>query len=58
MEIDGIWIETVKNPVTDPGKKSQGGRFEEYKLETYYHNGKLLIDDDLDTIRLRALGGL
>lgn len=58
MKINDEWIDTVKNPVTDPGKKSQGGRFEEYQLETYYHNGKLLIDDSLDTIRLRALGGL
>lgn len=58
MEIKGVWVDTVKNPVTDPGKKSKGGRFEEFDLTTYYHNGKLLVDDNLDTIRLRALSGV
>lgn len=58
MKINDVWVDTVKDPVTDHGKKSKGGRFEEFELTTYYHNGKLLVDDDLDTIRLRALSGV
>jgi nicotinamide phosphoribosyltransferase len=53
MKINGTWIDTVKSPITSPDKKSKGGRFDNLSLSTYYHNGKLLIDDDLDTIRSR-----
>jgi nicotinamide phosphoribosyltransferase len=55
MEINGEWIDTVKDPVTDTGKKSKGGRFDDANLVTYYKNGKLLIDETLDIIRERAL---
>ena len=53
MKINGVWVDTVKSPITSPDKKSKGGRFDNLSLSTYYHNGKLLIDDDLDTIRSR-----
>jgi nicotinamide phosphoribosyltransferase len=55
MKINGTWIDTVKSPITSPDKKSKGGRFDNLSLSTYYHNGKLLIDDDLDTIRSRLI---
>jgi nicotinamide phosphoribosyltransferase len=56
MKINGEWVDTVKDPVTDSGKKSKGGRFDDLALVTYYENGKLLIDDSLEVIRQRALG--
>lgn len=55
MKIDGEWVDTVKDPVTDFGKKSKGGRFDDANLVMYYENGKLLVDDTLDVIRARAL---
>lgn len=55
MKINGTWIDTVKSPITSPDKKSKGGRFDNLNLSTYYHNGKLLIDDNLDTIRSRLI---
>ena len=55
MKINGVWVDTVKSPITSPDKKSKGGRFDNLNLSTYYHNGKLLIDDDLDTIRSRLI---
>lgn len=53
MKINGEWIDTVKKPITSLDKSSKGGRFDDLNLTTYYHNGKLLVDDDLDTIRSR-----
>lgn len=58
MEINGAWIDTVKDPITDSGKKSKGGRFDGANLVTYYENGKLLIDESLDIIRARAITGI
>ena len=55
LKINGTWIDTVKSPITSPDKKSKGGRFDNLNLSTYYHNGKLLIDDNLDTIRSRLI---
>lgn len=55
MKINGEWIDTVKDPITDPGKKSKGGRQIDSRHVTYYHNGKLLIDEDMETIRARAI---
>jgi nicotinamide phosphoribosyltransferase len=49
------WIPTVKSPITDSGKKSKGGRLDGEQFITYYENGKLLVDESLDTIRARAL---
>jgi nicotinamide phosphoribosyltransferase len=53
MKINGVWVDTVKNPITSRDKKSKGGRFDDLNLATYYHNGKLLINDDLNIIRGR-----
>jgi nicotinamide phosphoribosyltransferase len=53
MKINGVWVDTVKNPITSRAKKSKGGRFDDLNLTTYYHNGKLLVNDDLNTIRER-----
>ena len=55
IRIGDKWIETVKNPITDPGKKSKGGLLDTPEFVTYYETGQLLVDDSLDTIRLRAL---
>jgi len=55
IRIGDNWIETVKNPITDPGKKSKGGLLDTPEFVTYYETGRLLVDDSLDTIRLRAL---
>lgn len=55
MKINGVWVDTVKSPITSPDKKSKGGRFDNLNLTTYYHNGKLLVDDDLDIIRSRLI---
>lgn len=49
------WIPTVKSPITDSGKKSKGGRLDNEQFITYYENGKLLVDESLDTIRARVL---
>ena len=54
MKINGKWVDTVKDPITDSGKRSKGGRFDDVGLVTYYENGKLLIDESLDIIRMRA----
>lgn len=51
------WTRDVfKDPVTDPGKQSKKGIFkdEEWGLREVFRDGKLLIDDNLDTIRQRA----
>jgi nicotinamide phosphoribosyltransferase len=53
MKINGEWVDTVKNPITSTAKKSKGGRFDDLNLVTYYQNGKLLINDDLNIIRGR-----
>jgi len=55
IRIGDKWIETVKNPITDPGKKSKGGLLDTDQFVTYYENGKLLVDESLDVIRARAL---
>lgn len=54
IRIGDSWIDTVKNPVTDPGKKSKGGRLTAPGMETVYENGKLLVTYTLDEIRARA----
>jgi nicotinamide phosphoribosyltransferase len=53
MKINGLWVDTVKNPITDSGKKSKGGLLHDDRMIEYYNNGKLLINETLDTIRNR-----
>jgi nicotinamide phosphoribosyltransferase len=54
IKVDGVWIETVKDPITDPGKKSKGGVLTDHRHVVYYHNGRMLFTDTLDNIRQRA----
>ena len=59
IRIGDVWVDTVKDPITDPGKKSKGGRLTVDGMVTYYDgNGKLLVDDSLDVIRARANASL
>jgi len=55
IRIGEDWIPTVKSPITDSGKKSKGGRLDNDQFITYYENGKLLVDESLETVRKRAL---
>lgn len=52
--INGVWVDTVKDPITDPGKKSKGGRLDSPEMVTFYENGKLLVDVNLQVISNRA----
>ena len=59
IRIGDTWIDTVKDPVTDPGKKSKGGRLIVPGMVTYYAGkGQLLIDDPLEVIQQRAKSNL
>ena len=58
IEIDGKWIDVVKAPITDSGKKSKGGFQDSPDFVTYYENGKILYSPTLDEIRARATEGL
>lgn len=58
IRIGDTWIDTVKDPITDPGKKSKGGRLDVPGMVTYYENGELKVDDSLDVIRKRAKSNL
>lgn len=55
MKIAGLWVDTVKNPITDPGKKSRGGRQFSDQYVTYYKNGEVLYKPTWDEIKARAL---
>jgi len=71
IKVNGEWREVFKDPITDPGKSSKKGRVTLYKengryysgvedwptpvLRTVFENGKLLIDDDFETIRGRVI---
>lgn len=54
IRVGDQWIDTVKNPVTDPGKKSKGGLLDTSEFVTFYENGQLVINETLDVIRERA----
>jgi len=56
IRVGDKWINTVKDPITDPGKKSKGGLLDTGDFITYYKNGKLMVDESLDVIRQRAIG--
>ena len=53
--INGVWKDVYKDPVTDPGKRSKAGDMNTENMVTVYENGKLLIDETLETIRSRAI---
>lgn len=52
--IDGEWKETVKDPITDSGKKSKGGVLRNRDFVTFYDNGRILVEETFDAIRARA----
>jgi nicotinamide phosphoribosyltransferase len=58
MLIDGKWVDTVKNPVTDPGKRSKGGRMTIPDGVCYYLNGVARHFENLLDIRERACSSL
>lgn len=53
--VDGVEIDVFKSPVDDPGKASKAGRLDHPGLRTVFENGKILIDDDFETVRGRLL---
>lgn len=55
MKINGVWVDTVKDPITDPGKKSKGGIQDTDEFVTYYKNGEVLYRPTWDEIRKRAM---
>lgn len=57
IRIGDRWIDTVKDPITDQGKRSKSGR-QGLDLDVIFENGKLLIDENFETIRKRAIDGL
>ncbi|MGR8934536.1 MAG: nicotinate phosphoribosyltransferase [Gammaproteobacteria bacterium] len=74
VQVDGVWRDVYKEPVTDPGKQSKRGRLalvqngngrlqtireselgiQANRLRPVFLNGKLLVDDTLEQIRMRA----
>jgi nicotinamide phosphoribosyltransferase len=54
IKVNGEWIGTSKDPITDPGKKSKVGILNDDRFVTFYEHGKLLVNDSLETIRSRA----
>jgi nicotinamide phosphoribosyltransferase len=54
MRIDGVWTDTVKDPITDPGKKSKGGIQDNYNFVTYYENGSCIYKPTWNEITGRA----
>lgn len=55
MIINGEWVATVKDPITDPGKKSKGGLLHDSRMITFYKDGSLFVDDSMNDIRKRAM---
>lgn len=54
IQIDGQWRDVYKEPVTArESKGSKAGRFNDPNLRTVFENGKLLVDESLETIRAR-----
>jgi nicotinamide phosphoribosyltransferase len=56
--INGVWVDTYKDPVTDPGKKSKAGRVNTPAMQLIYKDGQLLVDDSLDVVRSRAFANI
>lgn len=55
IRVGTTWVNTVKDPITDPGKRSKGGVLVNVNFVTFYAPGRgLLVDDSLDVIRARA----
>jgi nicotinamide phosphoribosyltransferase len=52
--VGGEWIPTVKDPITDSGKKSKGGYLTDDRFITMYKDGKILYRPTFDEIRQNA----
>jgi len=55
MKIGGLWVDTVKNPITDQGKKSRGGRQFSDQYVKHYSRGEVLYKPTWDEMKARAL---
>jgi nicotinamide phosphoribosyltransferase len=53
VEIDGIGYNVRKNPITDPGKESISGRFDDLNLPIVFLNGELVKKYNFSTINRR-----
>ncbi len=54
IRVGDTWRETVKNPITDPWKKSRGGIVDTKDFVVYYDRGVIKRHETLDMIRERA----
>ena len=52
--IDGKWVDVFKDPITDSGKTSKRGRFNDENLQTIFLNGKLVLETSFSEVRERA----
>lgn len=52
--VDGKWIPTVKDPITDSGKKSKGGYLTNPNFILMYRNGEILYRPTFDEIQNQA----
>lgn len=56
VSIGGVWQDSVKNPVTDTGKRSKGGRQSTEQYVLMYSHGLVFYSTTLDQIRELARG--
>jgi nicotinamide phosphoribosyltransferase len=54
LTTENKWEDIYKDPITDPGKRSKSGRFDNIKT-TVYHNGELINETDFERIRKLSL---
>jgi nicotinamide phosphoribosyltransferase len=54
IRINGEWIPTVKDPITDSGKKSKGGYLTDARFITMYEDGMILYRPTFDEVRSNA----
>jgi nicotinamide phosphoribosyltransferase len=52
--VNGEWVDVFKDPITDPGKKSKRGRFDDPRLKLRYRDGTLDNVQKFDEIRANA----
>jgi nicotinamide phosphoribosyltransferase len=55
MKINGVWVNTVKSPITDPGKTSKGGNQDTTDFVTYYKDGEVTYSPTWDEVRANAM---
>jgi nicotinamide phosphoribosyltransferase len=55
IKVNGVWRDVFKDPVTDSGKRSKRGRFEENtELKLRFQNGALFNQTVFEAIRVRS----